>query len=148
MQGNIVVEQVKTFSPQIAESIRKLTKQLDDQFEPLSDEEIEVMITSSCNHLFVARHSDSDLIIGMVTLILYRIPYTKKGIVEDLVVDTSFRGQGIAKKLISRVLKKAQEEEVYYVDLTSQPMRESANILYKQLGFEERNTNSYRLKLR
>jgi len=69
------------------------------------------------------------------------------GHVDDVVVADSYRGQGIATKLMEKVISIARERGHRYIDLTSRPSREAANHIYKKIGFQKRETNPYRLKL-
>lgn len=147
MEEEISIVEVKDFSPEILESIQQLTKQLDENFEPLSQDDLKNMISSSNIHLYVARLNRNNSIVGMVTLVVYRIPYKMKAQVEDIVVDSSMRGKGLGKKLMQFVIGKAKEYGVKSLNLTSNPKRETANNLYSNLGFEKRDTNVYRLSL-
>ena len=141
----ITVKQVKKGSPDIFDAIRSLTAQLDKDYKPLSDDDIKAMVTMDNCFIFVACFQDK--IVGMATLIAYRIPYTKKAVLEDVVVDKQFRGQGIGTKLINTAIAKARKTGAFFIDFTSRPTRESANRLYKKLGFKIRETNVYRLLL-
>ena len=141
------IEQLKTYSLELTAALNKLLKQLDKVTNPLTKTDIENMIVSPTNRLFVARRSDNKEIVGMLTLIIFRIPFAKKGLFEDLVVDKDHRGKGVGAKLITTAIKKARGEGVNYLDFTSRPEREDANKLYRRLGFEKRNTNVYRIKL-
>ena len=81
----------------------------------------------------------------MLTLVLFRIPTGVRGIIEDVVVDESHRGQGIAAALTRYALDRAKRMGARTVDLTSRPSREAANRLYQKLGFQQRETNVYRI---
>ncbi len=144
MSKTITIEQVKKSSPDICNAIRSLTTQLDEDYKPLSDDDIKGMINSEGCFIFAARSQNK--IVGMITLIIYRIPYTKKAVLEDVVVDEDFRGQGIGTKLIQTAIAKAKKTGAFIIDFTSRPNRESANRLYKKLGFKQRETNVYRLE--
>ena len=141
------VEQLKTYSLELTAALNKLLKQLDEVANPLTKMDIENMIVSPANRLFVARKLDNKEIIGMLTLIVFRIPFAKKGLLEDVVVDKTYRGKGVGTKLITTAINKAREEGVSYLDFTSRPTRVEANRLYGRLGFEKRNTNAFRLNM-
>jgi ribosomal protein S18 acetylase RimI-like enzyme len=83
----------------------------------------------------------------MATLTFIYKPTAFFGTTEDVVVDESFRGKGIARKLMNELIKKAQELGMKQIDLTSNPARESANKFYLSLNFNLRQTNCYRLTL-
>lgn len=141
------IEQLKGFSLELTAALNRLLKQLNKAVVPLNDKDIKDMLTSSVNRLFVARRLDNKEIVGMLTLVVFRIPYAKKGLIEDVVVGGEYRGKGIGTKLISTAINQARQEKVKYLDLTSHPKRVAANRLYQRLGFEKRNTNVYRIKL-
>ena len=87
---------------------------------------------------------DRKKIVGMLTLAVFRIPSGVRAWIEDVVVDTEMRGNGIGAALVRRAIEIAQESKAKTVDLTSRPSREAANRLYQRLGFEQRSTNVYR----
>lgn len=59
------------------------------------------------------------------------------GVIVGLVVDESFRGQGIGKALVAHALRHAREFGVSSVRVRSQAKRQDAHRFYKSLGFEE-----------
>jgi ribosomal protein S18 acetylase RimI-like enzyme len=122
-----------------------LAKQIGENYHELTDQDMKDMVDSSCNNLLVARHDDQ--IVGMVTLLVYRIPYVKKAYIDDLIVDESFRGHGLGSILLDKAIAKAKEMDVAYIDFTSRPRRVAGNSLYEKLGFKKRDTNVYRLIL-
>jgi len=143
----IIIKEVTTFTPEIAHMIRHFVKQLDDYSQPLSDENVKFIIESENTHLYVARLQDTQQVVGMYTLVVYRIPYKMKAQLEDLVVETAFRGQGIGTQLLKHSVDKAKEYQVKSLNFTSRATRESANTLYQKFGFEKRDTNVYRKDL-
>lgn len=141
------IEILKNFSLELTESLNKLLKQLDNNAIPLIKQDIENMIVSPASHLFVARRQDNKEIIGMLTMIIFRIPFAKKGLLEDIVVDKEYRKKGVGTKLITTALNLARKEGVSYIDFTSRPTRTAANNLYQHLGFKKRDTSVYRIIL-
>lgn len=142
---DISIERLKAYSLGLAETLNNLLKQLDNTAIPLTKTDVKDIIISSASRLFVARRMDNKQIIGMLTLIIFRIPFVKKGLLEDIVVDEKYRGKGIGTKLIATAISQAHKEGVKYLDFTSRPERVTANRLYKRLGFKKRETNVYRL---
>ena len=94
----------------------------------------------------VARNESAE-IIGALTLTVYRVPTGIRSIIEDVIVDSSARGQGIGEALIKRAIEVAREKGAANISLTSNPVREAANRLYQRMGFKKRETNAYQLKL-
>lgn len=66
---------------------------------------------------------------------------------DDVVVDTAARGQGVAAVLTEEALRIAREAGARTVDLTSRPDRAAANRLYERLGFHTRDSTVYRLAI-
>lgn len=142
----IIIEELHVFSSAVADVIRDLVSQLDSNFQSLSDEDVQGIISAESTHLFVAKPaSDPEKIVGMFTLIVYRIPYKKKAWIEDVVVDLEYRRQGIAKKMLGHAIEEAKKYDIKSLNLTSSPSRGYANHIYVQLGFEKRDTNVYRI---
>lgn len=142
---SISFEEVSEFTPEIGEAIRDLTDQLDKNHQDLTDHDIAAMIHNPGTHLLIAKNSDS--IVGMVTLIVYRIPFKMKAQIEDFVVSEKMRGKGIGTMLLKYSIEQAKKAGVKSLNLTSRPIRVSANLLYQKLGFEKRDTNVYRIEL-
>ena len=76
-------------------------------------------------------------------LICFRVPTGLHAHIEDLVVDESARGQGIASELIREALNIAKEFGANGVMLTSNVQRVAANKLYQKMGFKHWKTNVY-----
>ena len=92
--------------------------------------------------LLVAR-DDGGAIVGTLTLVRYRAPSGLRARIEDVIVDAAARGHGIGEALTREAMRLAADARVRTVELTSAPARESANRLYRRLGFEQRATNVY-----
>lgn len=59
----------------------------------------------------------------------------------------SARGSGTGHALLQAAVDRARELGARTIDLTARPSREDANRLYVSAGFEQRETNIYRLAL-
>lgn len=142
---DVIIERLTQFSLKDTESIRRLAAQIGPHFKPLTNKDFKDMLFSPSTFLFVARTSTDQNIVGMITLIVYRIPYLKKSLLEDFVVDETYRGQGIGSRLLEKALSFAKKQGATHVDFTSRPGRVKSNKLYEKLGFKKRDTNVYRL---
>ncbi|MEG3587020.1 MAG: GNAT family N-acetyltransferase [Actinomycetota bacterium] len=127
----------------LIDSYKKLIPQLSSSSLPPTKEELERIIKSDASTILVAENND-DEIVGTMTLVLFRIPTGLRAWIEDVVVDSECRGEGIGKKLNQEALDIARKAGAKTVELTSRPARESANRLYQDLGFKQRETNIYR----
>ena len=90
---------------------------------------------------------EKDAIVGMASLQFMDVLSGRKAIVEDVIVDESFLRQGIAKRLMEKLISIALKWHASKIDLTSSDPRTAARGLYKSLGFDQRDTNVYRLYL-
>lgn len=138
----ISINRVSEFSVHTANALRSLAKQLGENYQELTDENIREMLASPNHTLFTA--TIDDVIVGMVLIMVYRIPYVKKAYVEDLSVDKAYRGNGIGTSLLEHAVAFAGDSGAAYVDFTSKPERVTGNRLYEKLGFQKRETNIYR----
>jgi ribosomal protein S18 acetylase RimI-like enzyme len=90
---------------------------------------------------------DGEKIIGMGTLNYLPRLSRLDGEVNDVVVSEKYRGKGLGTVLMTGIIARAREKKVVKLHLTSRPARVAANELYKKLGFEQRETNVYQMKL-
>ncbi len=135
------IEQVHEATPELLEAIHRLLPQLTEARTPPTLEELAQTVAGQT--LLVARNDEDGAIIGTLTLIMYRVSSGLKGRIEDVIVDRSARGQGVGDALVREGMARANEAKVLMLELTSLPYRESANRLYKRLGFVRKPTNVY-----
>jgi ribosomal protein S18 acetylase RimI-like enzyme len=140
----ITIEKVTDVTLELLEAMLRLVPQLTHNNPPPTPEELDAVLHSESATLFIARDAASGIIVGMATLVLYRVPTGLRGHIEDVVVDQTTRGQGIGEALTKACLNAAKKAGAPAVGLTSHPGRLAANVLYRKLGFEQRNTNVYR----
>jgi ribosomal protein S18 acetylase RimI-like enzyme len=143
--AEIVVEPCKLLTPEIFAAVSSLIKALSTTARAPTWNEIDEVVTSPATRLFLAR--DGTEIIGMLTLILVRIPTGLRGHIEDVVVAESHRKKGIGEALTKHAIAAAKTSGARTLDLTSRPSREAANRLYQRLGFKLRDTLVYRYTL-
>lgn len=90
---------------------------------------------------------DGKRIVGVGSLYSISKIAGKSGHIEDVVVDSAYRGQGVGEKIVQALIKSARAQKIQSLHLTSRPARAAANKLYQKLGFVQKETNVYRLKL-
>ena len=104
-------------------------------------------VASPGTRIFVAEN-DEKHIVGCATLCVFESPTGRKASIEDVVVLPAYRGQGIGRTLLQRIIDFAGSKlSPIDLHLTSSPWREEANALYLALGFEKRDTNVYKMSL-
>jgi ribosomal protein S18 acetylase RimI-like enzyme len=140
----IEVRAAEEVTPELVDAISHLIPQLSRSAPPPGEAELQEIVASPATDLLVARTSGDDVIVGTLTLVLFRIPTGLRAWIEDVVVDEAARGLGAAKALNQHAIALALQRGARSVDLTSRPSREAANRLYQRLGFVERDTNVYR----
>lgn len=135
-------------TPGLVEAFARLIPQLSSSNPPPTVEELQAIVVSEASVLLLAVDRDAgDRIVGSLTLAWFRIPTGVRAWIEDVVVDTEARGQGVGELLNRSALDVARALGARTVDLTSRPSREAANRLYQRIGFEARDTNVYRFRL-
>lgn len=130
----------------VLEAFERLIPQLSANAEIPTRKELEAILAFKNTLLFIAE--DNKEIQGMLTLIFNKIPTGDKVWIEDVVVDSNARGVGIGQQLVQFAINYVSDKKISAINLTSSPDRISANKLYQKLGFEKRETNVYRLKIR
>ncbi len=139
------VTEITEVSDALMEAFVHLIPQLSSSNPPPSRDEVIEMIDSDASILFAAEHDEA--IVGLLTLVLFRIPTGVRAWIEDVVVDGEARGLGVGRALNETALDRARQAGATTVDLTSRPSREAANRLYQRIGFVQRSTNVYRFEL-
>lgn len=86
-------------------------------------------------------------IIGTATLSPFCSPTGAKASVEDVVILPEYQGRGWGRCLMEHVIAEARQLAPVTLQLTSRPSRVAANALYRQLGFQQKDTNCYTLSL-
>ena len=140
------IEKIAAITPSVADSIAALVGQLSSSAKAPTREELEAIVNAPGTVLLAVRQSGN--LVGMLTLVTFAIPTGIRSIIEDVVVDERYRGQGVAQALTREALVRADAGGARTVDLTSRPSREAANRLYQKLGFQKRDSNVYRYTLR
>ncbi|QHA08949.1 GNAT family N-acetyltransferase [Streptomyces broussonetiae] len=142
---DVRVDIVREADPELVDAFGRLLPQLSSTAKPLDHQAVHRMVTCDANTVLVARTSEA--IVGTLTLVLLPLPSGLRARVEDVVVDSAARGQGVAGRLTQEALRIAQEAGARTVDLTSRPDRVAANRLYERLGFRVRQSTVYRRPL-
>jgi ribosomal protein S18 acetylase RimI-like enzyme len=146
--STIDINEANDATPELVAAFERLVPQLSTSNPPPTEEELKAIVTSRASVLFIARDRDRDnMVVGSLTLALFRIPTGLRAWIEDVVVDESARGTGVGEALNRAALERARRAGAKTVDLTSRPSREAANRLYQRLGFVPRDTSVYRLHL-
>jgi ribosomal protein S18 acetylase RimI-like enzyme len=142
---NIKIERITSADNSTAEAISLLLKQLSSQEFSFSERELAALVTDPSSSLFLLYTEDK--IAGMLTLGTYLSPTGRKAWIEDVVVDSAYRGKGYGKMLVEHAIEYARTLSPCTLMLTSNPARIAANELYRASGFEQKITNVYKMSL-
>ena len=126
--------------------LNNLVPQLSTSAAPLTIGDVEALIANPAVSVFVAKNNVA--IVGTLTLVVFPIPSGLRAWIEDVVVDEGARGLGAGAALTEAAIAESKKRGARSIDLTSRPSREVANAMYVKLGFEQRETNVYRLSLK
>jgi ribosomal protein S18 acetylase RimI-like enzyme len=135
------VERATEVDEALAAAVARLVPQLSPKRQPAGLAELVELVAAPGTNLIVAR--DDDAVLGMLTLIIYRVPTGIRAWIHDVVVDEAARGRGAGEALAREALRLAEAAGAISVELTTRQEREAANRLYRRLGFERRETNVY-----
>jgi len=139
------VTPVVVVSDEILAACHRLIPQLSSSSRPITLAELTEIVDAEHTVFFAARSGTE--IVGLLTLVVFRIPTAVRAWIEDVVVDESARGSGVGEALSRAALAEAARRGAKTVELTSRPSREAANRLYQRIGFVRRDTNVYRYEV-
>ena len=136
--------EINTYSAEYHEAMQRFLDQLTTHPMTLTETMFRQLIDSGNSHLFFLMKEGQ--IAGMLTVGIYYSPTGGKAWIEDVVVDETFRGQGLSKQLVAHAIEFTQSKRIPSLMLTSNPKRIAANKLYQDMGFGRKETNVYRMK--
>ena len=136
--------EIQTYSQEYHEAMQRFLDQLTTNPMTLTEDMCRQLFESENSHLFFLVKDEQ--IAGMLTVGIYHSPTGGKAWIEDVVVDESFRGQGLSKLLVAHAIEFTKSMGIPSLMLTSNPKRIAANKLYQTMGFERKETNVYRMK--
>lgn len=139
------IETADAATDRLLSDLNDLLPQLRPDVPPLTLSGLTSLIRDPSTSLLIAR--DGDRAVGMTVLATYPVPTGSKAWIEDVVVDRAYRGAGIGASLVRHAVDLARKLGCETVDLTSRPSRVEANRMYERLGFEQRDTRVFRLRL-
>jgi len=126
----VAIERLTKATPEAAEQLQALLTQLTSKAQQLDQAVVQRICDSSA--LYVARSNGT--IVGTVCRVDMRAPVRTKCWIEDLVVDSAHRGEGIARKLMETAMAEAPMDAVS-INLNSRITRVESHRLYQKLGF-------------
>ena len=97
------------------------------------------------NKLFLAIDEVTDSVMGFVNLYpcYSTLALKRLWILNDIGVGRMYRGQGVSKALIEKVISFARETGAVRIELKTDKANQRALALYKSIGFQIDNDNVY-----
>ncbi|MDP2524617.1 GNAT family N-acetyltransferase [Maribacter dokdonensis] len=123
-----------------------LQSQLTELYKELNAEITQLDLASALsdyNTTDVVVCLDKEKLVGIAMMAKYKVVSGHKGMIEDVVVSSQYRGQGIGRKLMETLLEHAKQEKLSTVLLFSGHHRTAAISLYKSLGFKLKESGLY-----
>lgn len=137
------IYRITTLSDSLIEAFERLLPQLSSSSQKPTNHAITGLLNNPNTHLFVAE--EEGIIAGMLSLVVVDIPTGRKAWIEDVVVDSAFRGRKIGEALVEKAKVEASALGVKKLYLTSNPSRKAAHALYAKCGFEIYDTTLFRI---
>src|SRR5260370_362036 len=143
----IQVEVARDATPALHAALARLLPQLNATLELPDLQRLERMLADPAVTLLLAR--DREDVVGTPPVIVYTTPFWIKARLDEVVVDASARGNGVAEALVKAALDIGRQRGAQVAELQSGrgPARDAAHRLYLKLGFAIRETDVMRLVL-
>ncbi|MCX7587281.1 GNAT family N-acetyltransferase [Phenylobacterium sp. 58.2.17] len=109
---------------------------------PRTISEDDLRLVAETNHLFVG--TDNGRVVGLVCLVVMRLPQGVRLWIESVIVSPSHRRTGLGRRLMEAALAKAALYGDVPISLTSNPTRGVAHHLFERLGFSRAETSVFR----
>ena len=98
--------------------------------------------------IYVAREGKRVVAMASLLFTVSTAEGGKAALFEDLIVRAEFRQRGIGAKLLEYVIAQARDEGILRITLLTDMQNESAQVLYRRLGFTGSPMKPMRLKLK
>lgn len=126
----------------------KLEKQISLLFKQLSPakKQLNIVDILESDNTIIAYCLHKENVVGIALMANYKVISGNKGWIEDVVVDSDYRGKGIGKMLIQYLIEEAKTNSYSQLFLFTEPEKEAAIHLYTKLGFEKRTSMLFDIK--
>lgn len=139
----IKIVEITEFTPEVFSAVQEYTQILLNNTHLLSEGYFRQILESDNSHLFLIFSGNN--MAGMLTLAIYKSPTGSKGWIEDVVISDKYKGLGLGRKIVQHAIDYAKTSGIELMMLTSNPTRIAANKLYHSIGFEQKETNVYKM---
>lgn len=140
---NISLLSKEEVNTDLQNQLSKLYRELNDELKQLNLN----TILNGYDTTDIVVCMDGEKLVGIAMMAKYKVISGHKGMIEDVVVASSHRGQGIGRKLMEKLLDHAKNEQLNDILLFSGHHRIAAISLYKSLGFTLKESGLYIKKI-
>jgi|SRR5690554_371752 len=142
---NIDILQPSDVKEAIAKEVKDLFSQLNPSIEQVNLSEV-FKPENNITFAYCMDRENNNKVVGIALMCAYTVVSGFKGWVEDVVVDKAYRGRGIGRKLMEKLVDEGREKGLSEILLFSADKRIEAISLYKSLGFQQKESRIYVLK--
>jgi GNAT superfamily N-acetyltransferase len=141
------IEAAGEATPELHAALARLLPQLNPNLPVPDMARLERLVADPDVTLLIAK--DGEEIVGTTTVIVYTTPFWIKARLDEVVVDSSARGQGVGEALVQAALDVGREKGAQVAELQSGrgSNRDAAHRLYERLGFKIRDSDVMRIVL-
>jgi len=133
----------ENYTPELKTQVTTLFNQLNPS---IAQRPLEQLLTEGDRLVFLICEVDGKLA-GMASMATYKVISGHKGMVEDVVVDATYRGQGIGRALMEQLLEEGHKLKLSEMLLFTGHHRTAAIKLYQSLGFALKQSGLYTLQI-
>ncbi|CAM4483881.1 GNAT family N-acetyltransferase [Paenibacillus typhae] len=131
---------------ELNELYRELTGSLTD---PGKLAEAFATIKADSRYILLGAYVDGELLGSMMGIVCQDLvgdcrPFM---VIENVVVSSRARRQGLGKQLMDAIEKIAHERDCYYIILVSGEKRKEAHVFYEKMGYRDEKVEGYRKHL-
>lgn len=147
--ADVFLEKLKNPTRKDVRDINILLPQQADKPHLLTLPGLKRVVRQDCISMYVARVTVGTQrpIVGMASVIFYRVPTGLIAFIEEFTVDEHFRGRKIGSRLIEQLIREAKVRKAKHISTYTNPARLAANAVYQKFGFFKKETNFYRINL-
>ncbi|OKP85158.1 GNAT family N-acetyltransferase [Paenibacillus sp. P32E] len=141
---------IKEIEFESLDALNKLYHELIDRpSDPKKLEEVFCSIQADSRYILLGAYVDGELLGSMMGIVCQDLvgdcrPFM---VIENVVVSSRARRQGLGKKLISALESIAHEKDCYYIMFVSGEKRKEAHVFYESMGYREEKVEGYRKHL-
>jgi GNAT superfamily N-acetyltransferase len=141
------IEAVSEPTPEVLKALERLLPQLNSTLPVPDMARLERLLADPSVTLLVARNGEE--IVGTTTVIVYTTPFWIKARLDEVVVDSGARGNGVGEALVMAALEVGRAKGAQVAELQSGrgPARDAAHRLYERIGFRIRDSDVMRIVL-